>query len=168
MIMIEKNKLITVGAILALVVVGVIYMMARSDDVKIGDNYQDSVVVVEDAKPVQENEESLQIPEESITEETSPVSKEFVVDSFYDSQGMWFSLKEISVKKGDTIKIKVKNIKGTHDFVIDEYGINVETPLNEEVVIEFIADKSGEFIYYCSQLGHREKGQWGTLKVSEI
>ena len=123
--MIEKNKLITVGAILALVVVGVIYMMARSDDVKIGDNYQDSVVVVEDAKPVQENEESLQIPEESITEETSPVSKEFVVDSFYDSQGMWFSLKEISVKKGDTIKIKVKNIKGTHDFVIDEYGINV-------------------------------------------
>ena len=163
--MIEKNKLITVGAILALVVVGVIYMMARSDDVKIGDNYQDSVVVVEDAKPVQENEESLQIPEESITEETSPVSKEFVVDSFYDSQGMWFSLKEISVKKGDTIKIKVKNIKGTHDFVIDEYGINVETPLNEEVVVEFIADKTGTFEYYCSIGDHRAKGMKGNLIV---
>ncbi|MBI2630535.1 cupredoxin domain-containing protein [Candidatus Pacearchaeota archaeon] len=91
--------------------------------------------------------------------------KEFVIESFYDNTGIWFSLKEISVNKGDNVRIKITNIKGTHDFVIDEYGIKKMTPLNEEVIIEFTADKTGEFIYYCSIPGHRQKGQWGTLKV---
>lgn len=91
--------------------------------------------------------------------------KEFVMSSFYDDTGIWFSLKEISVNKGDIVRIKVTNIKGTHDFTLDEYGIKKTTPLNEEVVIEFTADKVGEFIYYCSVPGHRQKGQWGMLRV---
>ena len=104
----------------------------------------------------------------AIKEDTSnaPV-KEFSMTSFYDNTGIWFSLKEISVNKGDIVRIKVTNIKGTHDFTLDEYGIKKMTPLNEEVVIEFTADKVGEFIYYCSVPGHRQKGQWGTLKVLE-
>ena len=102
----------------------------------------------------------------AIKEDTSTaLVKEFVITSFYDNTGIWFSLKEISVNKGDIVRIKVTNIKGRHDFVIDEYGIKKDTPLNEEVVIEFTADKVGEFIYYCSFPGHRQKGQWGTLKV---
>ena len=101
----------------------------------------------------------------AIKEDTSAPVKEFVMTSFYDNTGIWFSLKEISVNKGDIVRIKVTNIKGTHDFTLDEYGIKKMTPLNEEVVIEFTADKAGEFIYYCSVLGHRQKGQWGTLKV---
>ncbi|MBS3078925.1 hypothetical protein J4218_02285 [Candidatus Pacearchaeota archaeon] len=102
----------------------------------------------------------------AIKEDTSnaPV-KEFVMTSFYDNTGIWFSLKEINVNKGDIVRIKVTNIKGTHDLTLDEYGIKKMTPLNEEVVIEFTADKVGEFIYYCSVPGHRQKGQWGTLKV---
>ncbi len=93
--------------------------------------------------------------------------KEFTMESFYDNTGIWFSLKEISVNKGDLVRIKVTNIKGTHDFTLDEYGIKKMTPLNKEVVIEFTADKVGEFIYYCSVPGHRQKGQWGTLRVTE-
>ena len=88
-----------------------------------------------------------------------------VMATFYDDAGIWFSLKEINVSKGDIVRMKVTNIKGTHDFTLDEYGIKKMTPLNEEVVIEFTADKVGEFIYYCSFPGHRQKGQWGTLKV---
>ena len=91
--------------------------------------------------------------------------KEFAMTAFYDDTGIWFSLKKISVNKGDIVRIKVTNIKGAHDFTLDEYGIKKTTPLNQEVVIEFTADKSGEFIYYCSVFGHRQKGQWGTLKV---
>jgi nitrous oxide reductase len=87
--------------------------------------------------------------------------------SYYDETGKWFSLKEIDVKKGDKVRIKVTNTKGMHNFVIDEYGISQETPLNKETVIEFTADKAGEFVYYCSHPGHREGGQWGTLKVTE-
>lgn len=93
--------------------------------------------------------------------------KEFSMTSYYDAEGKWFSLKEMSVKKGDKVRVKVTNTKGTHDFTIDEYGIKKMTPLNEEVVVEFTADKAGEFAYYCSVPGHRAGGQWGTLKVTE-
>lgn len=93
--------------------------------------------------------------------------KEFSMTSYFDEKGKWFSLKEIAVKKGDRVRIKVTNTKGTHDFAIDEYGIKKPTPLNEETVIEFTADKAGEFTYYCSMPGHRAGGQWGALKVTE-
>lgn len=95
----------------------------------------------------------------------APAVKEFSMTSYYDETGIWFSLKEISVNKGDVVRVKVTNIKGTHDFALDEYSIKEMTPLNQEVIIEFTADKVGEFIYYCSVSGHRQKGQWGTLKV---
>ena len=78
-----------------------------------------------------------------------------------------FSVTEISVKKGDKVRIKVTNTKGDHDFKLDEFNIYKETPLNQEVVIEFTADKAGEFIYYCNKPNHRTLGQWGTLKVTE-
>ena len=109
------------------------------------------------------------VPNTDVVKTTENVAnvKEFSMTSYYDDTGVWFSLKEMNVKKGDTVRIKVTNIKGTHDVTIDEYGIKEMTPLNKEVVIEFTADKVGEFIYYCSVPGHRAKGQWGTLRVTE-
>lgn len=93
--------------------------------------------------------------------------KEFTMTSYYDEKGKWFSLKEMTVKKGDKVRVKVTNTKGTHDFAIDAYGIKKMTPLNEEVVVEFTADKAGEFEYYCSVPGHRQGGQVGKLIVTE-
>ena len=58
-------------------------------------------------------------------------------------------------------------MKGTHDFKIDEFNVYTETPLNQEAVVEFIADKPGKFEYYCSKTGHRQNGHWGTLIVNE-
>lgn len=92
-------------------------------------------------------------------------AKEFTMTSYYDDKGAWFSMKEVRVKKGDLVRIKVTNTKGTHDFVIDAYGVKQETPLNQEVVVEFVADKTGEFEYYCSKPGHRARGQFGKLIV---
>lgn len=97
--------------------------------------------------------------------------KEFTMTSFYEMKdgkpAPQFSLKEIMVKKGDRVRIKVTNTKGVHDFTLNEYNIFKETPLNQEVMIEFTADKAGEFVYYCSKPTHRALGQWGTLRVLE-
>ena len=93
--------------------------------------------------------------------------KEFTMTAYYDAKGKWFSLKEMSVKKGDTVRVTITNTKGKHDFTIDEYCVKKELPLNEKVVVEFVADKAGDFVYYCSMPGHRAGGQWGTLRVSE-
>lgn len=105
------------------------------------------------------------------TEKTDQSIKEFSMTSFTEIiDGQYFpqfSTKEITVNKGDLVRIKVTTTSGEHSFKIDEFNVFSETPLNEETVIEFVAAKSGEFIYYCDKTGHRAKGHWGTLKVLE-
>ncbi|MBI3671379.1 cupredoxin domain-containing protein [Candidatus Azambacteria bacterium] len=110
-------------------------------------------------------------PKKEETKSQNANVKEFSMNSFVEVAGgvfkPQFSVKEISAKKGDVVKINVTDTNGTHNFNIDEFNVHKETPLNETVTIEFTADKAGEFIYYCSKPGHRAAGQWGTLKVSE-
>ena len=103
------------------------------------------------------------------TTTVEPPVKEFVIESYTEIiDGKYFpkfSPKEITVNKGDKVRIKITNIKGTHDFKIDEFGVYTETPLNQEMTVEFVADKAGSFEYYCTKPGHRQNGHWGTLRV---
>ena len=57
---------------------------------------------------------------------------------------------EIKVKKGDTVRLKVKSIDVPHGIAIREYDIKVGLPAGEEKAVEFVADKTGEFEFYCS------------------
>ena len=95
--------------------------------------------------------------------------REFVMDSFYEIvEGQprpQYSLKEITVKKGDLVRLKITVTKGVHDFKIDEYNVYADTQPNQPMTVEFTADQAGEFIYYCTKPGHRANGHWGTLKV---
>lgn len=104
------------------------------------------------------------IKQEENIKEFSMTSFVDVIDGKYYPQ---FSLKEIVVHKGDKVRIKITVTKGNHDFKIDEYGIYANTQLDKEEVVEFTADKAGEFVYYCAKPGHRALGHWGTLKVLE-
>ena len=116
--------------------------------------------------------ESAAMAEEKMDEKEAdrPV-KEFTMTSFTEViDGEFFpqfSMKDIAVSKGDLVRIKLTVTSGTHNFKIDEFNVYSETPLNEEIIIEFVADKAGEFVYYCNKPRHRELGQWGTLTVLE-
>lgn len=110
-------------------------------------------------------------PETTGVSDNQPV-KEFSMDSWSEqgADGKWkpqFSLKEISVKKGDKVKININVKSGRHDFKIDELNVYKDTPTGQVTTVEFAADKIGEFVYYCNQPGHRALGHWGTLKVTE-
>jgi plastocyanin len=85
-----------------------------------------------------------------------------VVDGKFFPQ---YSQKEIRVNKGDKVTLKINTLSGTHDFVLDEFGVKSETPTGEVTTIEFVADKAGTFEYYCSKPRHRELGHKGTLIV---
>ena len=98
---------------------------------------------------------------EMIVEEGGEV-KEFTVTG----TNFAFEPSMISVKKGDRVKITFKNTQGFHDFVIDEFSAatkQMQSPGTE--VLEFVADKTGTFEYYCSVGSHRQMGMKGTLKV---
>ena len=81
----------------------------------------------------------------------------------------YFDPDQITVNKGDTVKIVFTNEGGTHDWVIDEF--DARTPIlktGEQAEIEFVVDQSGSFEYYCSVGDHRERGMVGTLVVKPL
>lgn len=94
---------------------------------------------------------------------TEGTVKEFTVDG----KNFTFTPELLSVKKGDTVRIKFINSQGFHDFVIDEFKVATPQIKEGEAVVEFIADKTGSFEYYCSVGSHRAMGMKGTLTVTE-
>lgn len=141
------NQKLIIGIIVVISVVAVIFAL-RGDRTPVADTIE-----TVDKVPAQD---------------MAPV-KEFSINSFVEmvdgKPKPQFDVKELTVTEGDLIRLKVKVTKGTHDFNIDEFDIHQATPLDQEVVIEFKADKAGEFVYYCNMPGHRTAGHWGTLKV---
>jgi nitrite reductase (NO-forming) len=98
----------------------------------------------------------------SACKQTAGPVKEFTMTSFTEIiDGKYFpqySLKEITVNKGDRVRIKITVTSGAHDFKIDEFNAYAETPLDQQVTVEFVADKAGTFEYYCTKPGHRQNG----------
>jgi plastocyanin len=80
-----------------------------------------------------------------------------------------FSPSQIQVKKGDTVRIAFKSTSGMHDFKVDEFqaATKVLRATDAEEVIEFVADRTGTFDYYCSVGSHRANGMVGKLVVTE-
>ncbi|OHA88896.1 MAG: hypothetical protein A3C70_02045 [Candidatus Zambryskibacteria bacterium RIFCSPHIGHO2_02_FULL_43_14] len=108
------------------------------------------------------NVDEMIVTEEEVEETTSVTVKEFSVDTVSFS----FSPSTITVNKGDTVKITVKNINGTHDLKIDEFNTSTRVlKVGETETITFLADKTGTFEYYCSVGNHRAMGMVGTLTV---
>lgn len=107
------------------------------------------------------------------TETPSPVSS---VDTASATQGVKeftvtgkkfsFTPSSITVKKEGRMKIIFKNIEGIHDFRINEFGVATkQIGEGTQDIVEFTADKTGSFEYYCSVGQHRAMGMKGTLTV---
>jgi plastocyanin len=77
-----------------------------------------------------------------------------------------FSTEEIRVKKGDKVKIVFTSESGFHDWVVDEFNAATEQiKAGNTTSVEFVADKTGNFEYYCSVGQHRAQGMVGRLIV---
>jgi plastocyanin len=80
----------------------------------------------------------------------------------------YYAPNEITVRQGDTVKIKFTNAGGMHNLTFDDPQIATKTiKTGETDTIEFKADKKGLFEFYCSvgKGSHRMKGQIGVLIV---
>lgn len=56
----------------------------------------------------------------------------------------------IVVKKGEKIRLVAKSADVAHGISIHEFNVNTVIPADKEAIIEFTADKAGEFTVYCS------------------
>lgn len=78
----------------------------------------------------------------------------------------YFNPDRIEVPQGARVRIVFHNRGGMHNWVIDEF--DARTPVistGETGEVSFVADRAGEFEYYCSVGNHRALGMKGTLVV---
>ena len=77
---------------------------------------------------------------------------------------------DIIVNKGDRVRIEFTSTKGFHDWVVDEFDVATKQVKDSDgmTYVEFVADKSGVFEYYCSVGQHRANGMKGNLIVNWI
>jgi nitrosocyanin len=104
---------------------------------------------------------------ESVTESSDSAMTDGVKEFTVTGSAFKFDPATLTVKKGDKVKITFKNNSGgMHDFVIDELNVKSKVIASgAQEVIEFTADKTGTFEYYCSVGNHRQMGMKGNLVV---
>ena len=61
-----------------------------------------------------------------------------------------FDPNPVVVNEGEQVKLVVTSTDVTHGFSISEFGVNVKLFPGRPSIIDFTADKSGTFIFYCS------------------
>ena len=73
---------------------------------------------------------------------------------------------DLTVAQGDVVQVKLEITGGFHDWVVDVFDVaNEQMSAGNTDTIQFVADESGEFEYYCSVGTHRQEGMYGTLIV---
>lgn len=106
-------------------------------------------------------------PDSKTTEAISKPIEQIVIDvAGIDFE---YDIKQIKVKKGDTVTINFRSKNGFHDWVIDEFDVATERVTEKDGItsVTFVADKVGTFQYYCSVMNHRQMGMIGYLIVEE-
>lgn len=76
-----------------------------------------------------------------------------------------FMPSEITVNKGDTVRLLLTALDNPHTFTLDSYGIDEELPVGEDVIIEFTADQEGVFIYESTTPSAKANNMKGKLTV---
>jgi len=97
--------------------------------------------------------------------ETPP---ERVVKEFDVIARQWeFSPNPIEVDMGDTVILNIESTDVTHGIVISDFGVSERLISGNMVRIEFVADKTGSFSFFCNvQCGSGHGSMRGTLIVN--
>lgn len=73
-----------------------------------------------------------------------------------------FNLREIRVNQGDTVEIRLENMKGYHTLKLE--GYNLEAKKNRPIT--FVATEKGQFAFRCGVVcGNGHDGMTGVLIV---
>jgi len=79
-----------------------------------------------------------------------------------------YDVKEIVVKKGETVTVEFESTDGFHDWVVDEFDAKTDrVQPGIRTSVTFVPDEVGTFEYYCSVGSHRAHGMVGKLIVEE-
>jgi cytochrome c oxidase subunit II len=110
--------------------------------------------------PTQDNEEGA--TGQNVTPQSSGMVKEITMTA----TSFEFDPPSITVKQGESVRLKIQSLDVTHGFAIPEFNVNSHLKAGEETVVEFTPDKKGTYTFYCSVFcGHGHQDMKGTLVV---
>lgn len=98
--------------------------------------------------------------------ETQAPSAGLLREFTIEARNFAFSPSAISVKKGDRVRLTLKNIDGTHGLSLPAFGVSLTPAAGQSAQAEFTADKAGEHGFFCNIYcgsGHKEMA--GSLTV---
>lgn len=97
---------------------------------------------------------------EETTKQITQAASSTAVKEFTMTAKRWaFDPPVITVKQGDKVKLKITSIDVTHGFALPDFDVKIDLVPNQEQVVEFTADKKGEFTFFCSVMcgaGHQD------------
>ncbi len=153
----SNNNFLVIIFLALIVGVGVFYIKSQTSQ-----NLDRTLNTVSNSMPVIDESTNPSSVDEMIAINNNAVNFNVEGGSFY------FKPNEIKVKLGQTVKIEFTSKSGLHDFVLDEFNIKTKVlSSGKSEIVEFTADKLGQFEFYCSVPGHRQSGMIGKLIVEE-
>jgi heme/copper-type cytochrome/quinol oxidase subunit 2 len=93
-------------------------------------------------------------PEPPETPDSAPVAAPVkrVVRTFKVYADNWsWTPDTMRVKQGDHVVLKLYAYRASRSFVLKGYRLDVHMPQDQEVVVEFDADRKGEFPFKCGR-----------------
>lgn len=139
----KKNLIIVLGLLVVLIVMGYFLMGKR--------------YTAENPRVV-EPQQNAKLP--------TPKPEEGVKEIYVTAKSWQFEPSTIKVKLGDKVRLRVKSVDVDHGFSIPEFRVNMTLKPNRLLTTEFVADKKGEFTFFCSvYCGSGHKDMKGKLIV---
>lgn len=155
------NKNLIIGIILVLVIAGGGWFLFKDQLM----SPKPAAEITNVTSPVSDDSVK-EVPAPGNTAESTDSSTTGVKEFTVTASNFKFDTPEIKVKKGDTVKITFKNAEGFHNFVIDEFGVKTKQGNGpSEETVTFVADKAGNYEFYCSVGQHRAMGLKGKFIV---
>lgn len=102
---------------------------------------------------------------------TDPDADAAMVGYALDMSPFKFGPNLIEAEPGQKVTVKLSNSQGTHNFIIDELGVQsptISSGSEETIVINIPANAvPGDYEFYCGIGNHRQLGMVGILRIAE-
>ncbi len=83
--------------------------------------------------------------------QAAPATQTEAVKEFNVTAKNWaFEPAQITVNRGDKVKLTIKSTDVTHGFFLPAFNVSKSLEPGKEIVAEFTADQAGEFPFYCN------------------
>ena len=97
-----------------------------------------------------EDPQPSELPEEIQIFENNPSDTVELVEVEMTARQWEFIPDTITVKKGQTVNLRVTSVDVAHGIAIPDFGVNAYLKPGSEVEMSFVADKFGTFDFVCS------------------